>query len=309
MNVNDEFDPARAGDDGPDLPPLSAEDEARVRAALAGLGPADLSAREAFRASLRARFVDGSITAPVSAPVGAVPAPIAPRRPRVIRPWAAALAAAALLAVAVFAWMPWPAREAAPVPAWTVIAMTADSTAGSTPIVEIDGRALALAALSASTVAPGARIALPPGVAIELHFTGELALETAPGTTFTVPTAGPRRVATVDHGEVRYVTGPRFAGTRLTVESPEARVEVTGTAFVVIAAPQMTCVCVGEGAVRVAARGAVADSTAASSQSIAAGSRREIYADGTMSEELTVHAHEAELLAGLRARMAAAKSP
>jgi len=287
--------------DDPALPPLSAEEEARVRAALAALTPADPAAREAFRTALRARFVDGSITAPVEAPATSVRPPVAARRPRVLRPWTAALAAAALLAVAVFAWLPGPAPKRAP--AWTLVTISADSTAGAAPIVQVDERAVAFTALPGTPLAPGARVALPPGVAVELRLGDVLALATAPGTAFTLPSDGPARRASIAHGEVRYVTGPAFAGTRLAVDSPQAHVEVTGTAFVVIAAPAMTCVCVGEGTVHVRAAG---DSAAA--HDIAAGSRREIYPDGTMSEELAVHPHEASSLRGMKRRMSA-KTP
>ncbi len=303
MSLNDEFDP--------ELPPLSAEDEARLRAELAALGaPGDAgdsgaaSAREGFRAELRARFVAGTIEAPVEASAAAPRVPVAARRPRVLRPWAAGLAAAALLAIVVFAWLPRP--DSAQAPAWTVIAATADSTAAAGAMARIDGRDIALAALPTTTIAPGARVELPAGVAMELRLAGTLALETAPGTAFTVPTAGDSRRASVEHGEVRYVTGPSFAGTHLTVDSPEARVEVTGTTFVVIAAPQMTCVCVGEGTVHVTARGnASADSVGGTAMvnDITAGHRRELYPDGTMSNELPVHVHEAMKMQMLRDRM------
>ncbi len=300
MNVNDDFDP--------DLPLLSAEDEARLRAELAALGTtgdagAVGAARDAFRAGLRERFVAGTMEALVSAPR----VPVAARRPRVLRPWAAGLAAAALLAIAVFAWLPRP--ESPRAPAWTVIAATADSTAAAGAVALIDGREIALAALPTTTVAPGARVELPAGVAMELRLAGTLLLETAPGTWFTVPTAGVASRASVDHGEVRFATGPAFAGTRLTVESPEAIVEVTGTAFVVIAEPHMTCVCVGEGTVHVTSRGgASADSARGptTGHDIAAGHRREIYPDGTMSDELDVHANEAMKLGRLKAEMGGA---
>ncbi len=304
MSLNDEFDP--------DLPTLSAEEEARLGAELASLGaPGDAgdaggaSAREAFRAELRARFVAGTIEGPVETPVAsAARVPIAARRPRVLRPWAAGLAAAALLAIVVFTWLPRP--DSTPGPAWTVIAATADSTAAPGAMARIDGRDIALTALPTTTIAPGARVELPAGVTMELQLAGTLALETAPGTAFTVPTAGDTRRASVEHGEVRYVTGPSFAGTSMTVESPEAHVEVTGTTFVVIAAPSMTCVCVGEGTVHVTARGnASADSVGGTAleNDITAGHRRELYPDGTMSNELTVHAHEAMKMQMLRDRM------
>jgi len=312
VNVNDELDPPDPAA-GPDLPPLSAEEEARLRAALAALGTSDVAAgrtaagdaaagataeaRREFRTALRRHFVAGTIAAPAAA------------RPRVLRPWAAALAAAALLAVVVIVWLPRP--ENARVSAWTVVAATADSTtSGSSaraPMIRVDGREVALATLGAgaATLPPGARVELPEGVAVELRLGVAIALETAPGTAFTLPTGGRQRLATIEHGEVRYVTGPAFAGTRLVVESPEARVEVTGTTFVVIAEPRMTCVCVGEGRVHVAARGDTAR-TQVATHDVPAGRRREIYADGTMSGELPVHAHEAMKLGMLRDRLGAA---
>jgi len=303
MSDRERFDDAAYRDDGPDLPPLAAEEEARLRTLIELTGRSDAEAPPdpGFRRSLRERFVMGSLDEPAPVTTPAFRPVVVARPPRVIQPWVAGLAAAALLAVAVFAWLPGPAPKKAPA-GWTVVAATVDSTVSGETTVRIDGRDLLLATLQAggTPIAPGARVELPAGVGLELVRGDVLRVATTPGAVFTLPTADSADVAT---GEMRFVTGPGFAGTRLAVTSPQARIEVTGTSFVVIAAPAMTCVCVGEGTVRVSAR----DGSGATM--IPAGHRREIYDDGTMSEELVVHGHEAAALEAMRAAMEGAVSP
>jgi ferric-dicitrate binding protein FerR (iron transport regulator) len=56
-------------------------------------------------------------------------------------------------------------------------------------------------------------------------------------------------VGGVTKGEVRFVTGPGFAGHRLDIHAPAARALVTGTTFAVITNADTTCVCVLDGTV------------------------------------------------------------
>lgn len=95
---------------------------------------------------------------------------------------------------------------------------------------------------------------------MEILCNGHLVVQLTPSTEMTVP-APPRRwfgraaTASFHGGEARILTGPRFRGSRLTVVTDEARVEVTGTTLAVIRDAEGTCVCVFEGAVAVGARG------------------------------------------------------
>lgn len=108
--------------------------------------------------------------------------------------------------------------------------------------------------------------ALAPGVTIEWDGSGDLALVSrrflalgiAPGTKMTLPAPPPRWFARDVHGSletgtIRLTSGPRFHGARVTIVAPQATAEMTGTTLAVIAEPQVTCVCVLEGAVHVMA--------------------------------------------------------
>jgi ferric-dicitrate binding protein FerR (iron transport regulator) len=76
---------------------------------------------------------------------------------------------------------------------------------------------------------------------------------------------------------MRVTTGASFKGARLSLVTPEAAIEVTGTTLAVICEPTGTCVCVHEGVVRVGPRGG--DMLA-----VPAGRRRYIFNDGRAPE-------------------------
>src|SRR5207249_6837996 len=94
---------------------------------------------------------------------------------------------------------------------------------------------------------------------LEIMGPGQLVIQMTPGSDVTIPkTPGRwfgRRVSTeVRAGELRITTGHGFDGARLSITTPAARVEVTGTTLAVICDPEGTCVCVLEGKVGVGGR-------------------------------------------------------
>ena len=110
---------------------------------------------------------------------------------------------------------------------------------------------------------------------IDLMVDGTLAIQMAPGSQLTVPAApgrwlGRSTAGRVESGEVRFVTGPRFAGSRLAIGAPLATVHVTGTTFAVISSSDSTCVCVLDGAVTL-------EEHDGSTRSVEAGMRRTVF--------------------------------
>jgi ferric-dicitrate binding protein FerR (iron transport regulator) len=98
-------------------------------------------------------------------------------------------------------------------------------------------------------------------------------------------------------GEIRIATGPDFRGARLTIATPEARVEVTGTTLAVIREPAGTCVCVMQGNVRVGAgSGAM--------ERIEAGRRIYVFNDGRPPERAEMRPTEVAPLGELMERHA-----
>jgi ferric-dicitrate binding protein FerR (iron transport regulator) len=101
--------------------------------------------------------------------------------------------------------------------------------------------------------------------------------------------------ARLQSGEVRFVTGPRFRGARLTVATPEAQIEVSGTTLAVIRDSVSTCVCVLSGTVRIGpAEGAM--------ETVPAGRRRALFRDGRTPHEMTLSPMESMKLGVLRER-------
>jgi len=122
--------------------------------------------------------------------------------------------------------------------------------------IEIDGKTFALSELDAfrSLLEPGTAIHVEGDMSALLDFVypGFMAVQVTPGVEMTIPEPAGRwfdRTASfgVDHGEVRVVTGPDFAGADLSILAPGTEIEVTGTTFAVICSPCSTCVCVLEG--------------------------------------------------------------
>lgn len=243
--------------------PLSPEQE-RARAAVRGLPRPVPDA--AFRARLRQEFVSGAI-----APADPVKPLVLPWHRRPATRWAgAALAAAAAFVVVSLL------NQA---PAWRMNSVTGDG------IVIVDGVPVPTAHADdlARRLRTGALIQVPAGVQIEIASHGQLAVQFTPGTEASIPSAPGRWFrragsAEIRSGELRITTGAAFRGARLALETPEARIEVTGTTFAVICEPSGTCLCVLEGRVRMGGRGAAAMAE------VVEGRRRFVFADGREDE-------------------------
>ena len=101
----------------------------------------------------------------------------------------------------------------------------------------------------------GVRVRVPENSYLEIASLGQLAFHLEPGTDLTLPRPPGRwfdrtSSGTLRSGVVRMTSGRRFAGARLTLVTPEAEVEVTGTALAVRREPQGTAVCVLQGTAR-----------------------------------------------------------
>ena len=240
------------------------DDEARARRAqdaLSALPRAEPDA--AFRARQKAAFVSPA----------AEERPVAARRPdgrgmrRAFR--ALAAAAAVLLAAGVTAVL-----NAGP--RWRVAGVQAAH--GNVMVNDEPVPAGDVASLNA-LLAPGAVIEWNGNGDLELISKGQMALGIAPGTKMTLPAPPPRWFARSSRGALETVTirlasGPDFHGARVTITTPEATVEMTGTMLAVIHEPMGTCVCVFEGAVRVL-------KGAQDLGMVPAGQRQVVFADGS----------------------------
>lgn len=208
--------------------------EERIREAVRGLP--DVHPDAAFRARLKDAFVSGRITStvpPADEVPGAPGAKVVPLPRR--RPAWLALAAAAVLAIVFFAVRPTGHPE------FTVTGGDAVAT------VRAGDRSRAIAAASADAVPAGAELTVETG-SLELQWSDVVALRVNPGSVVLPSLAAADAMEfTVDGGEVVFLTGPGFPGSRLTVRTPEGRVEVVGTAFAVYRDDGGTCVCVLEG--------------------------------------------------------------
>ena len=258
-------------------------DEARARDAVRGLDRpmADAS----FRARLRREFLSGTIQSAAPARVLALPWH---RRP--MTRWGVPLfaAAAALVVASVFNQGP----------AWRVNAIHGEG------LVIVDGVPVPTQHADdlQRRLKPGVLLQLPAGVELEISSHGQMAVQYTGGTLASIPTPPGRWFqrragAEIRSGEVRVTTGMSFHGARLALETPEARVEVTGTTFAVICEPAGTCVCVMEGRLRVGARGA------ADMAEVAAGHRRFVFADGRPEESADMRDTEHVPLGDFRDRM------
>jgi ferric-dicitrate binding protein FerR (iron transport regulator) len=168
-------------------------------------------------------------------------------------------------------------------PAWQFVAVSGD---GRVHIGEREFPASEATRILPDVLRSGAFIRLEGETQLDLLSPGILAIQMAPGSNLTIPAPPGRWLARsttgrVDEGEVRFVTGPRFAGAHLTIEAPSARIHATGTTFAVISAPDSTCVCVLEGEVRM-------EGVDGSSEIVEAGMRRTIFArrDEVLDEEI-----------------------
>lgn len=213
----------------------------------------EAQAPPAFRARLRSQFVLGTIAAPRSRRLG----------PPLVLGLASAAAAAALLVVAILASGP----------AWELSAVS------GTGVVRIDGVPVALSSPAGLAVRlrPGARVELPADAQLDLVLPGIAVMQITGGSRAALP-GGPGRwitrpmTASLDLGEIRISTGPRFAGARLIVATPEMRALVEGTTLAVLRDHEASCVCVLEGRVAMIGGG--------TTDTVRAGFRRSLYRGG-----------------------------
>jgi ferric-dicitrate binding protein FerR (iron transport regulator) len=215
-----------------------------------------------FRARLEREFMTGNIMehAPVEVPR---------RSPmRTFLRWAYIPAAAAALLIAF--------NFANQGPDWRVIGT---SSGGA---IRVDGDRIGIQSVDRleSVIHPGATIRVSENAELTLLGPETLVMQATPGTEMTVPNMpgrwfGNTMHARVMQGEARFVTGPGFAGRSLVVDTPEGRVQVTGTIISVLRdeAGGVTCICVMTGEARIGMN-------SEDMEMIPAGKRKVMFADG-----------------------------
>lgn len=193
------------------------------------------------------------------------------RPPRLLWAWIAVPAAAAVVALLL-------ARHLFVGPAdWVVLDTSGTGTA------DWAGRGHELAALS-----PGARLDAVAGPVriedgwLEIARPGALGVRLNPGTDADLAAAdGPSLAWTLHRGELQVLTGPGFAGRKMSIRTPEGRVEVVGTAFAVFRDEGVTCVCVAEGVARIGV-------DEADLEEVRPGLRKVMFGDGREPEILDI---------------------
>ncbi len=214
--------------------------EQRARAAVRGLPvPA---ADGAFRARLKAQFVDGSIREAIEWPE------VAAGRFANARLVAGALAMAAILAFLAFGLNRYPAPRA-----------IGGNGYGHVSIDGVEFPSTDLTGIDAS-LSEGSRVALSGGATLDIHYPGTMGWRIFSGTTVTLPERpgrwfGREIASHMEYGEISVRTGDHFGGTSLTLATDEGLALVTGTLVSVVRDSSVTCVCVHEGSVRMEAAG------------------------------------------------------
>lgn len=257
---------------------LTPADEQRIQASLRALG--EVRADAAFAARLREQFQAGTI--PVASDpdlaAAATPGPEAPAQtapPRVVelprrrfgRRWSLVALPAIAAALAIF-------FLGGGDPRWQLedVRGVGDITVAGRTVASTDRTGVA------DLIEPGARFEVPAGVELDIVLDGVMVIGVAGPAAFTLP-LNPREApfayeAVVESGEVRFKSGPEFAGRRAVLRTTEGTAVVTGTAVAVYKNAEVTCVCVLEGAVMV---GRDADHM----NEIPAGMRKVMFADGS----------------------------
>ncbi|HPF70521.1 MAG TPA: hypothetical protein PLQ13_07635 [Candidatus Krumholzibacteria bacterium] len=192
-----------------------------------------------FRARLKAQFTAGAI--PDEGPV-VLSAP-APRSRGEF--WGWGLLAAAALAVAVLTGLN-------PLPGPRLL-----GSRGEGEIV-VDGTTVAAAdeAGLGRLLRPGARIETAPGTVIDLEYPGSLTMRVEGGSLLELP-ARPGRwhhrdvTAGLAVGEISVRTGPKLAGGRLDVTTPQGEARIYGTLINVYTDSVLSCFCLHDGTAHV----------------------------------------------------------
>jgi len=246
-----------------------------------------------FRAQLKASFVDGTIEAAAPVHDTAPPRAAAGRRASLLD-W---------LRGSLWGRMAWAAATAAIVltvltlnrgPQWELTAAEGEG------MVTVNDRTVSMADTEAlaQLLVPGVQVRVPSGAMLELRSAGQLAIRLIPGTEATIPSVpgrwfGRTASARVFSGTMRVTSGRGFKGARLTVATPIAEVEMTGTTMAVICEPEGTCVCVLEGMVKIGERGG-------EMSQIDAGHRRYVFNDGRPSVTADIRDTETMKLSNFR---------
>ena len=208
--------------------------------------------------------------------------------------WPARMRGAAIAALAAAAvWIAVLALQ--PGPGWELVSSGGVGTLQLGPLGLEAGQRAAIA----GALRDGATVDVPAGAQLDLVLPGIAFLQIPGGTRATLarlPGKWLRRdlEVSLDHGELRFTTGPEFHGRRLVVRTPEARATVTGTTLAVLRGTDTTCVCVFEGRVAVAGSG-FADT-------VLAGTRRTLFATGAPSRLEPIRGMETMKLGMLRDR-------
>lgn len=247
-------------------------EEQRVRRAIRDSGP--VRADPHFRERLKRDFVSGAIRERE-----------APARQRFfLRPtWQFA----ALLAAAVAAWLLLRHSQG---PSWQIHAVLGKGWI-KVDDLQVDTRE---PGRLAGLVRPKARVRVGGEAALDVRGGDALLIELAGGSDVTLPAAPLRWFAkplegVLHSGEIRFRTGPGFAGHELTFLTAEGRIEVTGTAVSVYKGEDFTCVCVLEGTARV---GRDEDRM----ENIGAGLRKVMFSGERPSQVIDIEPHHAEEL-------------
>lgn len=192
-----------------------------------------------FRERLRSSFVSGELAEGAGRPAP----PETPARPAPARagwsPWRWLVpVAVALAAVAVFLLNTGPALEIIDV----------SGTGG----IVVNGRSLTEAGAVEAEITGGDLVEVPADATLDLVMNGTALYEVVGGSRFIAPESPGRWWnTTVDcslfTGEIRFKSGPKFAGRGIRFYTPHGMVVVTGTLLSVQTDANGTCVCVLEG--------------------------------------------------------------
>jgi len=256
---------------------LSAE-ETRARDAVRALPAAEPDPE--FRARLRDEFVAGRFEP------AAVRTLRLPWHRRPMTHWTLATAAAVTIVAGGLAL-----NQGA---AWHAISAHGAGT------VIVDGRPVEFSADTDldALFRPGTRIVMPDDADVTLRSGDAMLAVITPGSDVTVPSLPGRwfartGIGEVRSGELRLSTGAGFRGATLGLQTPEARVLVTGTTLAVICEPTGTCLCVLEGVAHLG-------TDARSMETVTAGSRGYVFADGRPMAHAEMRPNEVPLLGTLR---------
>lgn len=187
-----------------------------------------------------------------------------------------ALAAAAAVVVASLMWFMPSGPEV-----WTV------ERAEGTGTVQVGNETVSVQDIQAleALLREGGRLALGDSARIDLRLGRALLMGISAGSVVNVPPAEPQGGhdyrAAVEGGELLVKTGPGFPGRRLLIATRDGRTELTGTTIVVNKMPDVTCVCVLEGTVRIGV-----DET--DMEDVTPGKRKLMFLDGSAPEVVPI---------------------